>query len=107
MTRVLLIDDDTALSALLGEYLEQEGFAVAFAADGQAGAAAALSGAHDMVVLDVMMPGLNGVEVLRQIRQHSRIPVLMLTARGDDIDRILGLELGADDYVPNPARRVS
>ncbi|GAB7125577.1 response regulator [Silvimonas sp. JCM 19000] len=102
MTRVLLIDDDTALSALLGEYLEQEGFAVAFAADGQAGAAAALSGAHDMVVLDVMMPGLNGVEVLRQIRQHSRIPVLMLTARGDDIDRILGLELGADDYVPKP-----
>lgn len=102
MTRVLLIDDDTALSALLGEYLEQEGFAVAFAADGQGGAAAALSGAHDMVVLDVMLPGLNGVEVLRQIRQRSRIPVLMLTARGDDIDRILGLELGADDYVPKP-----
>ena len=102
MTRVLLIDDDAALAALLGEYLAQEGFQVAFAADGETGAAAALSGEHDMVVLDVMMPRLNGVEVLRQIRLHSRIPVLMLTARGDDIDRILGLELGADDYVPKP-----
>ena len=102
MTRVLLIDDDAALAALLREYLEQEGFVVAVAADGEAGAAAALSGQHDMVVLDVMMPRLNGVEVLRQIRQYSRVPVLMLTARGDDIDRILGLELGADDYVPKP-----
>jgi DNA-binding response OmpR family regulator len=102
MTKVLLIDDDVALSSLLREYLEQEGFQVASVADGVAGVAAALGGQHDIVVLDVMMPRMNGVEVLREIRLYSRIPVLMLTARGDEIDRILGLELGADDYVPKP-----
>jgi DNA-binding response OmpR family regulator len=102
MTRVLLIDDDIALSQLVCEYLKQEGFTVAMVADGVAGVSAALGGEHDIVVLDVMMPRMNGVEVLREIRLYSRIPVLMLTARGDEIDRILGLEMGADDYVPKP-----
>jgi len=102
MHRVLLIDDDVALSSLLRDYLEQEGFAVSCAVDGVTGVAAALAGEHDIIVLDVMMPRMNGVEVLRELRLYSRIPVLMLTARGDEIDRILGLELGADDYVPKP-----
>lgn len=102
MTSVLLIDDDRELLALLKEYLEQEGFAVATATDGESGAAEALSGRHAIVVLDVMMPRLNGLETLRRIRAASTLPVLMLTARGDDTDRITGLELGADDYVPKP-----
>ena len=102
MNKVLLVDDDVELSAMLAEYLEQEGFATQRVHDGASGVQAALGGDFDIVVLDVMMPRLNGVEALRQIRAHSRLPVLMLTARGDDIDRILGLELGADDYVPKP-----
>lgn len=102
MTRVLLVDDDAELSAMLSEYLEQEGLSTHAVYDGEAGVREALSGRYDIAVLDVMMPRLNGVEALRQIRAHSRMPVLMLTARGDDIDRILGLELGADDYVPKP-----
>jgi two-component system, OmpR family, response regulator len=102
MTRVLLIDDDVELTAMLQEYLQQEGFETAAVHDGEAGVAEALSGRHAIVVLDVMMPRLNGVEALRRIRMRSRIPVLMLTARGDDVDRIVGLELGADDYVPKP-----
>ncbi|HEY9104223.1 response regulator [Chitinimonas sp.] len=102
MHRVLLVDDDIELSAMLAEYFRQEGYMVSAVHDGEQGVTTALSGRHDIVILDVMMPRLTGVEVLRQIRQHSRMPVLMLTARGDDIDRILGLELGADDYVPKP-----
>jgi len=102
MARVLLVDDDEELTAMLQEYLEQEGFETATAADGEAGVAEALSGRHAIVVLDVMLPGLSGVEALRRIREASRVPVLMLTARGDDVDRIVGLELGADDYVPKP-----
>lgn len=102
MTRVLLVDDDIELSAMLSEYLSQEGFDTAVAHDGEAGAEAALSGDYDLVVLDVMMPVMNGVDALRRIRQGSQVPVLMLTARGDDIDRVVGLELGADDYVPKP-----
>lgn len=102
MSRVLLVDDDEELSAMLAEYLEQEGFSVQREHDGASGVAAALGGGFDIAVLDVMMPRLNGVEALRQIRAGSRLPVLMLTARGDDIDRILGLEMGADDYVPKP-----
>lgn len=102
MTRVLLVDDDAELSGMLAEFLEHEGFAVDLARDGEAGVAAALSGAHAIVVLDVMMPRMNGIEALRRIRQSSAVPVVMLTARGDDIDRIVGLELGADDYVPKP-----
>lgn len=100
--RVLLVDDDTDLSALLSEYLSSEGFEVDAVFDGESGVQAALTGNYAVVVLDVMMPRLGGVEALRQIRQSSRVPVLMLTAKGDDIDRIVGLELGADDYVPKP-----
>jgi two-component system, OmpR family, response regulator len=102
MTHVLLVDDDVELTTLLQEYLQQEGFDTAAVHDGDAGVAEALSGRHGIVVLDVMLPRLSGVEVLRRIRLRSRIPVLMLTARGDDVDRIVGLELGADDYVPKP-----
>jgi len=102
MTRVLLVDDDVDLADMLGEYLGNEGFEVDVAHDGQAGVARALAGGIDLVVLDVMMPGISGVEVLRRIRAESRLPVLMLTARGDDLDKVLGLELGADDYVPKP-----
>jgi two-component system OmpR family response regulator/two-component system response regulator CpxR len=102
MAHVLLIDDDIELSEMLREYLRHDGFEVAVANDGQSGIAAALAGNCDLVVLDVMMPGINGIEVLRRIRSQSRLPVLMLTARGDELDRILGLELGADDYVPKP-----
>jgi DNA-binding response OmpR family regulator len=102
MTRVLLVDDDVELVSMLLVYLERDGFEVAAAHDGETGAAEALSGHYALVVLDVMLPQLSGVEVLRRIRARSRVPVLMLTAKGDDIDRILGLELGADDYVPKP-----
>lgn len=102
MNRVLLIDDDTELTEMLGDYLGAEGFAVDAVYDGETGVEAALSGRHDVVVLDVMLPRLSGVEALRRIRQQSRVPVLMLTARGDDVDRIVGLELGADDYLPKP-----
>jgi DNA-binding response OmpR family regulator len=99
---VLLVDDDVELVTLLADYLRQDGFATTLAHDGEAAIAEALGGRHDIVVLDVMMPRMTGVEVLRRLRAQSAIPVLMLTARGDDIDRILGLELGADDYVPKP-----
>jgi len=100
--RVLLVDDDVELVELLRDYLEREGFAVAVAHDGTTGVAAALSGSNDIVVLDVMMPGMSGIQALAQIRATSTLPVIMLTARGDDADRIAGLELGADDYVPKP-----
>ena len=99
---VLLVDDDVELVTLLADYLRQDGFATTLAHDGEAAIAEALGGRHDIVVLDVMMPRMTGVEVLRRLRTQSAVPVLMLTARGDDIDRILGLELGADDYVPKP-----
>lgn len=102
MPNVLLVDDDRELTALLIEYLAQEGFDAHAVHNGADGVAAALSGEHAIVVLDVMMPRLSGIEALRRIRQASRIPVLMLTARGDNIDRITGLDLGADDYVPKP-----
>jgi two-component system OmpR family response regulator len=102
MGPVLLIDDDVELVSMLVDYLAREGFQTAAAHDGGAGARAALSGRYAIVILDVMMPGLNGIETLRRIRASSRIPVLMLTGRGDDADRILGLELGADDYVTKP-----
>lgn len=99
---VLLIDDDVELVELLRDYLERDGFSVGAAHDGASGVEGALSGAHDIVVLDVMMPGMNGNQVLAQIRAVSAVPVVMLTARGDDADRIGGLEQGADDYVPKP-----
>lgn len=101
-TQLLLIDDDTELCKMLGEYLAPEGFTVTALHDGESGARTALSGAFDVVVLDVMMPRLNGIEALRSIRAASRVPVLMLTAKGDEVDRIVGLELGADDYLPKP-----
>lgn len=106
MIKVLLVDDDKELCAMQADYLAADGFAVTCAHDGAAGVAAALGGAPGsefaIVVLDVMMPRLNGIDALRQIREQSDVPVIMLTARGDDIDRVLGLEFGADDYVPKP-----
>ena len=100
--RILVIDDDAELCELLGEYLGQEGFVVESVSDGAAGLERALSGVHALVVLDVMLPEMNGFELLRRIRERSKVPVLMLTARGDDVDRIVGLEMGADDYLPKP-----
>jgi two-component system response regulator CpxR len=102
MDRILVIDDDVELCSLVGEYLEPEGFGVEFVYDGERGLERALSGEHPLVVLDVMLPGMNGLEVLRRIRNSSRVPVLLLTARGEDVDRIIGLEVGADDYLPKP-----
>lgn len=102
MSKVLLVDDDIELGAMLREYLQQEGFDAVAVHDGAQGVAEAVSGRYAIVVLDVMMPRMGGIEVLRRIRAQSRIPVLMLTAKGDDVDRVLGLELGADDYVPKP-----
>src|SRR4051812_39988721 len=99
---LLLPDDDVELSAMLKEYLQREGFAVTAVHNGEAAARAAPAGNHKIVVLDVMMPRVDGTEALRRIRAWSRVPVVMLTARGDDIDRIVGVELGADDYVPKP-----
>jgi two-component system OmpR family response regulator/two-component system response regulator CpxR len=101
-TKVLLVDDDIELAGMLQVYLEREGFEVKAVHDGESGITEALHGQHDIAVLDVMMPGKSGIDVLVQIRAHGAMPVLMLTARGDDADRIVGLELGADDYVPKP-----
>ncbi len=102
MKKILLIDDDSELLGMLKDYLEQDGFEADCVLRGDIGAVEALSGKYQLVLLDMMMPGLNGIEVLRLIRQSSQIPVLILTAKGDDADRILGLEYGADDYVPKP-----
>jgi DNA-binding response OmpR family regulator len=102
MDNILIIDDDVALCELVTEYLEPLGFEIESVHRGDIGAERALAGKHSLVVLDVMLPGLNGFEVLRRIRAVSRVPVLMLTARGDDVDRIVGLEIGADDYLPKP-----
>jgi two-component system response regulator CpxR len=102
MTQVLLIDDDTELTKLLEEYLEEEQFHLDAAHDGVAGLEKALHNQYGVVVLDVMLPGMSGLDVLKQLRQKSSVPVLMLTARGSELDRILGLELGADDYLPKP-----
>ena len=100
--RILVIDDDVELCSLVGEYLAPEGFQVESAPDGIRGLEQALNGEFLLVVLDVMLPGLNGFEVLRRLRDKSKIPVLLLTARGEDVDRIVGLEIGADDYLPKP-----
>ena len=100
--RLLVVDDDVELCALLGEFLEREGYNVQFEHEGRGGLSQALEGGFDLVILDVMLPGTDGFEILRRIRQQSRVPVLMLTARGEDVDRIVGLELGADDYLPKP-----
>src|ERR1700688_3046670 len=100
--RILVIDSDVELCSLVGEYLEPEGFRIEAVHDGTRGLDRGLSGDHLLVVLDVMLPGMNGFDVLRRIRNTSRIPVLLLTARGEDVDRIVGLEIGADDYLPKP-----
>src|SRR2546421_4244678 len=100
--QVLVIDDDVELCQLVTRYLTQEGFQIESVNGGASGAELALSGNYALVVLDVMMPGVNGFDVLRRIRAESRIPVLMLTAKGDALDRVLGLEMGADDYLPKP-----
>lgn len=102
MIPVLLVDDDLELTAMLSQYLVREGFDVHAVHDGQAGVTEAATGRYAMVVLDVMMPRLSGMEALRRIRAASNVPVLMLTARGDNVDRIVGLDMGADDYVPKP-----
>jgi two-component system OmpR family response regulator len=102
MSKVLLIDDDVELVGMFQEYLTQEGFDARAVHDGESGAAEALTGLYAIAILDVMMPRMNGLETLRRIRAGSNLPILMLTARGDDTDRIVGLELGADDYVTKP-----
>ena len=99
---ILIVDDDVELCSLLTEFLGREGFPVESVHDGNRGLERALAGEAGLVVLDVMLPGLDGFEILRRIRAESRIPVLMLTARGEDVDRIVGLETGADDYLPKP-----
>src|SRR5689334_14117144 len=99
---VLLIDDDARLSSMLTEYFAQHDVQVAHARDGRAGLSKLEQGGFDLVLLDLTMPGLDGLEVCRRIRKKSRIPIVMLTARGDETDRVVGLELGADDYVPKP-----
>ena len=101
MQKILIVDDDTELTDLLREYMELEGFSVACVHDGAACLNADLS-RYDLIVLDVMLPAVNGFEVLKKLRQRSRLPVIMLTARDGDVDRVVGLELGADDYVPKP-----
>jgi len=98
----LIIDDDEELCELVSEYLTVEGFEVAAVNDGESGLEAADSGEYDLAILDVMLPKMNGFEVLRHLRQRSKLPVMMLTARGDDMERIVGLEIGADDYLPKP-----
>lgn len=102
MPRVLLVDDDEALCELLGEYLESEGFSVRSVHDGARAVAAAQDEAWDAIILDVMLPGMSGFDVLKRIKPLVDVPVLMLTARGDDTDTVVGLELGADEYVAKP-----
>jgi DNA-binding response OmpR family regulator len=102
MNNILIIDDDMDLCDLLRDYLTPEGFVVESVHDGLKGVERAVSEQYALVVLDVMLPGINGFEVLRRIRAISRVSVLMLTARGEDVDRIVGLEIGADDYLPKP-----
>jgi two-component system response regulator CpxR len=100
--QLLLVDDDAELCAMLREYLEPEGFDAETAENGQSALERLARGGIDLVVLDVMLPGLSGFEVLRRLRATSRVPVLMLTARGEEIDRVVGLEMGADDYLAKP-----
>jgi DNA-binding response OmpR family regulator len=102
MDRVLIVDDDIELCRLLGERLSSEGFALEAVHDGSRGLERVLSEEHALVILDLMLPGIGGLDVLRRLRMHSPVPVLILTARGEDVDRILGLEIGADDYLAKP-----
>jgi len=104
MPRILIVDDDRALAALLAEYLEREGFAVDVAHDSEAGLAQLHNPGTrpDLLILDVMMPGRDGLETLRELRMKHRLPVIMLSAKGEPVDRVIGLELGADDYLTKP-----
>lgn len=100
--KLLMIDDDTGLCELLSEYLSAQGFSIQTAHDGQQGLELALQNDYALILLDVMLPSIDGFEVLKQLRQSKLTPVIMLTAKGEDFDRIFGLELGADDYIPKP-----
>lgn len=100
MNKILLVDDDRELTSLLQELLDLEGFSVVVAHDGEQ-ALELLDSSIDLLLLDVMMPKKNGIDTLKEVRQHHQTPVIMLTARGSELDRVLGLELGADDYLPN------
>lgn len=102
MSRILLADDDVELCEMLTQYLAAEGFDIDAVHDGEHALAQALAGKYELVILDVMMPHMNGLDVLRELRTRSLVPVLMLTARGEDVDSIVGLELGADDYLAKP-----
>lgn len=102
MNKVLIIDDDVELCDLVSEYLSVEGFETEAVHEGDAGLEKAKNGDYDLAILDVMLPKMNGFDVLRNLRAESKLPVLMLTARGDDTERIVGLEIGADDYLPKP-----
>jgi len=101
-TRVLLIDDDARLVEMLGDYLRSRGYLVDVSGDGESGLLAQGRADYNAIILDVMLPGIDGLEVCRRVRARSQVPILMLTARGDDMDRIIGLEIGADDYLPKP-----
>lgn len=100
--RILLIEDDTRLAERTAEYLRDHDAEVEIAPDGERGLERALKGEHDLALLDVMLPGMDGLSVCKQLRAQTNLPVIMLTARGDEVDRVVGLELGADDYVPKP-----
>jgi DNA-binding response OmpR family regulator len=102
VNKLLIIDDDVELCAVLSERLREDGFELGAAHDGKTGLQLASSGTYALVILDVMLPRLGGMDLLRQLRSHSSVPVLMLTARGEDVDRIIGLETGADDYLAKP-----
>src|SRR5271156_4406518 len=101
-TRILIVDDDVELCELVGQYLISQGFQIEAVHDGSMGVERSLSGAYSLIILDVMLPGIRGFEVLRRVRAKSAVPIIMLTAHGDDVDRIVGLEIGADDYLPKP-----
>jgi two-component system, OmpR family, response regulator CpxR len=102
MESILVIDDDVEMCGMLAEYLQSEGLQVETVHNGEEGLKRALSGEHSLIVLDVMLPKINGIELLRRLRTESNARVLLLTARGEEVDRIIGLEVGADDYVPKP-----
>jgi len=102
LDKILIIDDDAELCEMLSEYLHKEGFEVESVQHGTRGLERARQGEHQLIVLDVMLPGMNGFDLLRELRASSDVPVLLLTARGDELDRIVGLEIGADDYLSKP-----
>jgi len=100
--KILLVDDDLELGTMLCEYLIAEGFDANLVLSGKAGVEGAMSGEYSAMILDIMLPDMSGIDVLRQVRKNSRLPIIMLTAKGDNIDRVIGLEMGADDYMPKP-----